>query len=81
MGPQRVDDKLQSLTEREKEVIRCVAKGMANKEIADALCLSVHTITTYRHNISVKLDIHSPSGLTIFAIINKLVDIAELSPS
>lgn len=73
-----LEEKLLQLTQREKEVVRCVAMGMANKEIANALCLSVHTVTTYRHSISVKLGIHSPSGLTIFAIINKLVDIDDI---
>lgn len=42
------------MTDREKEILACVAKGMANKEIASALCLSVHTVTTYRRNISKK---------------------------
>lgn len=66
------------LSDREKEIVRCVAKGMANKEIADKLCLSIHTVTTYRRNIASKLQIHSPAGLTIFAIIHKLIDIAEI---
>lgn len=67
-----------NLSEREKEIVRCVARGMANKEIADKLCLSIHTVTTYRRNIASKLQIHSPAGLTIFAIIHKLIDIAEI---
>lgn len=68
------------LGEREKEIICCVAKGMSNKEIADALCLSVHTVTTHRKNISAKLEIHSTAGLTIFAILHKLADIKDLNP-
>ena len=56
----------------------CVAKGMSNKEIADALCLSVNTVTTHRRNISAKLQIHSPAGLAIYAVVNKLVDIGSL---
>ncbi len=68
------------MTEREKEIIGCVARGMSNKEIAAALCLSIHTVTTYRRNISNKLSIHSAAGLTIFAILNKLIDITEVNP-
>lgn len=68
------------LGEREKEIIKCVAQGKSNKEIAEALCISVHTVTTHRRNIASKLGIHSTAGLTIFAIINKLVDLHEVNP-
>ena len=68
----------ETLTQREKEVICCIVKGMSNKEIADYLYLSIHTITTHRKNISRKLQIHSAAGLTIYAIVNKLVDISEV---
>lgn len=51
---------------------------MSNKEIADALNLSVHTVTTHRRNISSKLQIHSPAGLTIYAIVNKLIDLHDI---
>lgn len=68
------------MTEREKDIIRCVAKGMANKEIASYLCLSIHTVTTYRRNISAKLEIHSAAGLTIFAILNNLINIRDVNP-
>ncbi len=66
------------LSEREKEVIRCVVKGMANKEVADRLFISINTVTTHRRNIARKLDIHSTSALTIYAIANKLLDIEEI---
>lgn len=68
----------EQLSQREREIIRCVAKGMTSKEIADTLCLSVHTVTTHRRNIATKLQIHSPAGLTIYAIVNKLVNIDEI---
>ena len=68
----------EELTEREKEIIKCVVKGCTNKEIADKLFISINTVTTHRRNIAKKLDIHSPSGLTIYAIVNKLVDIKEI---
>ncbi len=68
-----------SLSEREKEIVVCVAKGMANKEIADKLCLSINTVTTHRRNIARKLSIHSSAGITIYAIVNKLVTLDEVN--
>lgn len=66
------------LSAREKDIIRLVARGLSNKEIADQLCLSVHTVTTHRRNLSQKLNVHSPAALTIFAIIHRLVDLDEI---
>ncbi|MDR2065194.1 MAG: LuxR C-terminal-related transcriptional regulator [Prevotellaceae bacterium] len=68
----------ESLTVREKEIIVCVIKGMTNKQIADNLCLSTHTVISHRRNITTKLQIHSTAGLTIFAIVNKLVTLDEI---
>ena len=68
------------LSLREKEVLACVVKGMTNKETADKLFLSIHTVITHRRNIARKLQIHSPAGLTIYAIVNKLVDLSEIKP-
>ncbi len=67
-----------TLSQREKEVLCCVVRGMTNKEIADKLFLSIHTVITHRRNIARKLQIHSPAGLTIYAIVNKLVDLSEV---
>lgn len=69
----------ETLSEREKEIVVCVAKGMANKEIADSLCISVNTVTTHRRNIARKLSIHSSAGITIYAIVNKLVTLEEVN--
>ena len=77
---QKSEDITEMMTDREKEIICCVAKGMSNKEIADKLCLSVHTVTTYRRNISSKLQIHSSASLTVFAILHNLIDINEVNP-
>ena len=66
------------LSQREREIIGCIAKGMTSKEIADKLCLSVHTVTTHRRNITTKLQIHTPAGLTIYAIVNKLVSLSDI---
>ncbi len=66
------------LSDRERDVIICVVQGMQNKEIADHLCISVNTVITHRRNIARKLQIHSPAGLTIYAIVNGLVDISSV---
>lgn len=67
-----------TLSQREKEIISLVVKGMTNQEIADRLFLSIHTVITHRRNIARKLEIHSATGLTIYAIVNKIVDIGEI---
>jgi regulator of cell morphogenesis and NO signaling len=66
------------LSDREKDIIAGVVEGLTNKEIADKLFISVNTVTTHRRNIARKLDIHSPAGLTIYAIVNKIVDISQI---
>ena len=68
----------ETLSQREKEIITCVVKGMTNKTIADQLYLSIHTVITHRRNIARKLQIHSPAGLTIYAIVNKLVELQDI---
>ena len=70
--------KPEPLSTREKEIIVCVVKGMTNKQIADTLCISAHTVITHRRNIAAKLQIHSAAGLTIYAIVNKLVELSEI---
>lgn len=71
-------DGTEVLGEREKDVIVALVQGMTNKEIADHLCISVNTVITHRRNIARKLQIHSPAGLTIYAIVNNLVDISSV---
>lgn len=68
----------QELSEREKDVVICVVKGLTNKQIAEELYVSTHTIMAHRRNIANKLGIHSTAGLTIFAIVNKLININEI---
>ena len=67
-----------ALSDRERDVIVSLVQGMSNKEIADHLFISVNTVITHRRNIARKLQIHSPAGLTIYAIINGLVDISSV---
>jgi regulator of cell morphogenesis and NO signaling len=68
----------ETLSDREKEIVRCVVCGLTNKEVADKLYISVNTVLTHRKNISRKLNIHSVSGLTIYAIVNKLVSLNDV---
>ncbi|MDO4212410.1 MAG: helix-turn-helix transcriptional regulator [Bacteroidales bacterium] len=73
-----VDATQESLSEREKQIVACIVRGMTNKEVAAQLFISVNTVLTHRKNISRKLDIHSVSGLTIYAIVNGIVKIDEV---
>lgn len=72
-----------SLSTRETEVLVQIVKGLANKEIADLLCISLTTVITHRKNIMDKLGIRTVSGLTIYALLNGLIQVGETecSPS
>lgn len=72
------NEEKENLSTREKEIISLVVKGLTNQEIADKLYLSVHTVMTHRRNIARKLQIHSATGLTIYAIVNKIVELSEI---
>ena len=65
----------ETLSAREKEILVCVAKGMLNKEIADAENISIHTVITHRKNITRKTGIKTVAGLTVYALLNDLIDI------
>ncbi|MCI2144839.1 MAG: helix-turn-helix transcriptional regulator [Bacteroidales bacterium] len=67
------------LSGREREILAAVAKGKTNKEIAGIFNLSVYTVVTHRKNISRKLGINSIAGLTVYAMINKLIDVKDYS--
>lgn len=68
----------EAISDREKEIVRCIVCGLTNKEIAARLFISINTVLTHRKNITRKLNIHSVSGLTIYAIVNKLVRMEEV---
>ena len=68
----------EALSERERDVLIQVVNGLSNKEIADRLFISIHTVMTHRKNITRKLNIHSTAGLTIYAIVNKLISIDNI---
>ena len=74
-------DDSEQLSSREKDIVSCIVRGMTNKAIAETLCISVHTVITHRKNIAKKLQIHTPAGLTNYAIVNKIVDIKEIKES
>ncbi len=63
-----------TLSEREKEIVQLVALGRTNKEISDKLFISPHTVITHRKNITSKLGIKTIAGLTVYAILNGLID-------
>ena len=66
------------LSARERDILIEIVRGCSNKQIADKLCLSTHTVMSHRKNIARKLNIHSIAGLTIYAIVNGIVDLASL---
>lgn len=71
------DDNSNELSTRECEILTAVAKGKTNKEIADEFNISIHTVISHRKNISHKLGINSIAGLTIYAVMNKLLDVED----
>lgn len=67
-----------NLSKREMEVLTGLVNGMLNKEIADSLNISIHTVVRHRKNITQKTGIRSQSGLTIYAISKKIVSIEDI---
>ncbi len=68
---------INELSGRERDILAAVAKGLTNKEIADEFNISIYTVISHRRNISQKLGINSIPGLTVYAIMNKLVDMSD----
>ena len=68
----------EELSSREKEILVCVAKGMLNKEIADYYNISIYTVITHRKNITRKTGIKTVAGLTVYALLNNLIDINSI---
>lgn len=65
------------LSSRERSILTAVAQGKTNKEIAEEFNISIYTVVTHRKNISHKLGINTISGLTVYAILNKLIDVTD----
>lgn len=76
-GPEEEADRGE-LSEREKEILVNVAQGLLNKEIADKLNISINTVITHRKNITRKTGIKTVAGLTVYAILNNLIDISTI---
>lgn len=76
---QNPKNELNELSTRERDILIAVAKGRTNKEIADEFNISVYTVISHRRNISRKLGINSIPGLTVYAIMNKLIDISDFN--
>jgi DNA-binding NarL/FixJ family response regulator len=68
---------INELSGRERDILTAVAKGLTNKEIADEFNISIYTVISHRRNISQKLGINSIPGLTVYAIMNKLIDMSD----
>lgn len=68
------------LSQREIEVLELLALGHSNKSIADMLNISTHTVISHRKNIGQKTGIKSASGLTVYAILNNLINTKDIDP-
>lgn len=66
------------LSEREKEILASVAKGLTNKEIATKHYISIHTVVSHRKNIAHKIGIKTVSGLTMYAVLNNIISQDDL---
>lgn len=71
--------RVNELSPREITIVRHISMGLTNRQIAEKLFLSAHTVMTHRKNISSKLGIKSVSGLTVYAIVNNIITIEEVS--
>lgn len=80
-GAKKTYRTISELSRREIDVLQLVAQGLTNKEIADKLSISTHTVISHRKNISEKTGIKSASGLTMYAVLKKIIDIDEISTS
>ncbi len=72
------EDDNPDLSEREKEILASVAKGLTNKEIADKHHISIHTVVSHRKNIIRKTGIKTVSGLTLYAMFKNLISQSDL---
>jgi DNA-binding NarL/FixJ family response regulator len=73
VSSQATDDRFEALTPRERQVLRMIAEGHSNKEIAKILELSVNTVSVHRANLMSTLDIHRTAELVLYAVRKGLV--------
>jgi len=67
------EDETSLLSDRETEILKAIAQGYSNKEIADNLSISINTVITHRKNITDKLNIKTIPGLTVYAIMHNII--------
>ncbi|MBL4560611.1 MAG: response regulator transcription factor [Labilibaculum sp.] len=72
------DKNSEIISSREKNILKHITLGLTNKEIADQLFISIHTVVTHRKNITQKLGIKSVSGLTVYAILHNIISMDEV---
>jgi len=72
-------DETEELSPREKSILKLVALGLTNKEIAEKTYISTHTVISHRKNITRKLGIKTVSGLTVYAILNNIIQMEDIS--
>ena len=72
------EENCRRLSQREKEVLRLMVKGLLNKEIAQELSISMNTVIFHRNNICEKLQTRSVGKLTVFAVLSGIVDIKDI---
>jgi DNA-binding CsgD family transcriptional regulator len=71
-------ENIQIISDRESDILKCVAQGLTNKEISEKLNISVHTVITHRKNITFKLGIKTIAGLTVYAILKNIISAEEV---
>lgn len=76
-GKKNIISPSNSLSERETEVLKLLVSGLQNKEIAEKLFISIHTVITHRKNISTKLGVKSTAAMAIYAVANNLIDLND----
>ncbi len=72
------DTEMDELSDREKDILIAVSKGMLNKQIADQYNISIHTVVTHRKNITRKIGIRTVAGLVVYALLNNLIEESEI---
>jgi DNA-binding CsgD family transcriptional regulator len=67
-----------ALSDRETDVLKEIVRGRSNKETADVLNISIHTVMSHRKNIMLKTGIKSQAGLTVYALTNNILNVDSL---
>lgn len=76
---EKEDQAAEDLSPRERSILKEVALGLTNKEIADKAYISIHTVISHRKNITRKLGIKTVSGLTVYAILNNIIQMDDIT--